>query len=75
LSSNNIVSIEDVNEIMKEVMEYTVWGLAEPDIRVKQFYLERIWISLGMSLNEIRDKLQVEHGIAPDYIEDILKPK
>jgi hypothetical protein len=60
-----IESAEEVNAILKEIAEFTVRGLVEPDEKVKQFYLERIYISLGMSLAEIRQKFDVEIGINP----------
>ena len=62
-----IESIEEVNQILHEITEYTVYGLAEPDVRVKQFYLERIWLSLGMSLEHIRERLKwIEIGVSPE---------
>ncbi len=59
-------SVEEINQLLKEVTTYTIWGLAEPDVRVKQFYLERIYISLGMNLKEAREKLDLEIGINPE---------
>jgi hypothetical protein len=53
----HLESAEEVNQLLREVCTYTIHGLTEPDIRCKQFYLERIWLSCGMSLAEIREKL------------------
>ena len=61
-----IESEAEVNQMLKEIVEFTVRGLAEPDIRCKQFYLERIWITLGMSLADVREKMGwIEEGINP----------
>ena len=59
-------SAEEVNQILKEVAVYTIRGLANPGEEVKQFYLERIYISLGMNLQDIRQKLGIEIGVNPD---------
>jgi hypothetical protein len=67
MSGLKIESTEEVNAILKEVAEFTIRGLAEPDICVKQFYFERICISLGMSLADIRSKLQAETGRPPEW--------
>jgi hypothetical protein len=65
-SGLRIESAEEVNAILKEVAEFTIRGLVEPDILAKQFYLERIYISLGMSLPDIREQLGVEIGVNPN---------
>jgi hypothetical protein len=65
-SGLRIESAEEVNAILKEVAEFTIRGLVEPDILAKQFYLERIYISLGMSLPDIREQLGAEIGVNPN---------
>jgi hypothetical protein len=60
-------SREEINQILKEVSVYAIWGLVETDGRVKQFYFERILLSMGMNLAEIRARLGVEEGIPSDY--------
>jgi hypothetical protein len=68
MSGLRIESVEEVNTILKEVTEFTIRGLLEPDVRAKQFYLERIYISLGMSLADIRNKFPADViiGINPE---------
>ena len=65
MSGLKIENAEEVNLILKEIAEFTIRGLTEPDEKVKQFYLERIYISLGMSLLDIRQKLDIEIGVNP----------
>lgn len=61
-----IESDAEVNQMFKEIAEFTLRGLSEPDIRCKQFYLERVLIALGMSLLDVRENLGwIETGINP----------
>jgi hypothetical protein len=61
-----IESADEVNQMFKEIAEFTIRGMAEPDILCKQFYLERIWITLGMSLVDVRENLSwIEVGVKP----------
>lgn len=61
----------EVNHMLREISILTIWGLSEPDIRVKQFYFERIFISLGMSLKDARERLGLEEGIMPDNYDHV----
>lgn len=66
-----ILEFSEANILLKEIVEYTVRGLVEPDIRCKQFYFERIWLSLGMSLADYRKEFEgkgfeVLQGVNPE---------
>ena len=66
-SGLKIESIEEVNQMFREVSEYTVRGLSELDSKYKQFYLERILLTLGLSVAECRERLPwIEHGVNPE---------
>ena len=70
---NNILdSIDDVNKMFKEITRYTVYGLTTEALTwkktalIKQWYLERILLSLGMSLADVREKVGALEGMNPD---------
>ena len=70
---NNIIdSIDDVNQMFKEITKYTIYGLATDGMTwkktalIKQWYLERILLSLGMSLADVRKKLGALEGENPN---------
>jgi hypothetical protein len=60
-----INSPEEVNTIFREIAEFTIHGLAVDGEKEKQFYLERIYVTLGLPLDEIRKKLGIEKGVSP----------
>ena len=66
------VTPEEGDRMFREICTFAIWGLCEPDKLVKQFYLERILITCGLSLAEIRSRLDTEQGVAPSNIENVL---
>lgn len=69
-----ITDNDEVNRIIKNVVTYTIHGLAEEDPLVKQFFFERILLEMGMSIRQPREMLGVQVGIPPeteDYLRNI----
>lgn len=58
-----IVSIEEVEKIIRTVGLYAIWGLSRAETaEQKQFMLERIVIELGMNLQDIRNTFYCAKG-------------
>jgi len=68
-----ILDIPEGNRILKEVTTYTTWAMLDDDPDVKQFLLERILLSLGIGLDNIRGQMHAAVGKMPDYYADIEK--
>lgn len=72
MGTNHIDSICEVNQMFKEIATYTIYGLTMESMTwkktalIKQWYLERILLSLGMSLAEVREKIGALEGMNPD---------
>lgn len=57
-----IKDAEEVNKIIHEVLFYAIYGLTEHNRLIKQFFLERIILSCGVSLAEIRENFDIIGG-------------
>lgn len=59
--------------MFKEIGTYAACGLLETDPDVKQFFFERIILSLGIGLALCREQMGATVGKVPDYLDMVEK--
>ena len=72
MTARNIITSKDVQPILDEITTFTLYGLSvdaddwKGAALKRQWYLERILLSLGISLTKTRDELLCIEGINPE---------
>ncbi len=68
-----IVDAAEGTRMFIEIGTYAAYGLLEEDPDVKQFFFERIILTLGIGLAPCREQMGATVGKVPDYLDMVEK--